>query len=348
MSLDLMHAAVLHGPGDLRYEEVPVPQIGPGEALVRVRACGVCGSDLPRVLDAGGAYFYPLIPGHEFAGELVALGDPDAPVALGTQVAVIPIIPCGTCEACRQGLAFHCPTYGYLGSRSPGGFAEYVAVPVANLVPLPPGLDVVHGAFAEPLAVGAHVLRRAGLAAGDTVAVWGFGAIGNLIAQLALQLGAASVIGVDVDARKLDLARATGLTSLVNGQEQDPVQEIRAQTEGRGVDVAVEASGSVVALQQALQATRRLGHLGLVGRAERDVTVPWPLFVQILRQELTLVGVWGFDGRDSWERVLGLLGEGRVRVQRLITHTLPLAEAGAIIPAIRAQSEFFGKVILIP
>jgi L-iditol 2-dehydrogenase len=343
-----MNAAVLHGPGDLRYEQVPLPEIGPGEALVRVRASGVCGSDVPRVLDPGGAYFYPLIPGHEFAGEVAALGEGVTGVAVGDTVAVIPIVPCGACEACARGLAFHCTRYGYLGSRSPGGFAEYVAAPAGNLVPLPAGVEPLHGALAEPLAVGAHVLRRAGLAAGDTVAVWGLGAIGNLIAQLAPQFGAARAIGVDVDERKIALALACGIAPLVNGLQPDAVEQILSVTEGRGVDVAVEASGAVSALQQVLPATRRLGHVGLVGRAERDVTVPWPVYVQILRRELTLAGVWGFDQRDSWERVLGLLGAGRLTVAPLITHTVPLAEAGRIVRALRDQSEFFGKVMLIP
>ncbi len=164
-----MRAAVLHAPGDLRVESVPVPPLSPADALVRVAACGICGSDLPRIRTTG-TYHFPTIPGHEMSGTVMALGSAaaeDAPgLVVGAAVAVIPLIPCRSCRFCEVGAFAQCERYDYLGSRCDGGFAEYLRAPAANLVPLPAGLAVVDGAMLEPVAVALHVVRNLSVAWG--------------------------------------------------------------------------------------------------------------------------------------------------------------------------------------
>ena len=201
-----MKAAVLHEPGDLRYEEKKTPRIGENDVLVKVRACGICGSDVPRVMEKDKAYFYPSIPGHEFSGEIACMGKKVKSVRKGDGVAVVPIIPCLKCEECGKRRYFHCRKYDYLGSRSDGGFAEYVKVPAANVVKLSKKMSYERAALIEPLTVAFHVLKRVGFKKGERLAVFGLGAIGNLVGQLAIYLGAEDVFGIDIDKQKLKIA----------------------------------------------------------------------------------------------------------------------------------------------
>ncbi|MBN8526543.1 MAG: alcohol dehydrogenase catalytic domain-containing protein, partial [Planctomycetes bacterium] len=167
-----MKAAVLHAIGDLRVEQIATPIPGPGEVLVRIASCGVCGSDVPRVFSKG-TYHFPTVCGHEFAGTVASACD----LAAGTPVTVFPLLWCGKCPECERGAYARCEDYGYLGSRSDGGFAEYVVAPRRNLLPLPAGVSLEEGAMTEPAAVALHAVRRSGLQAGESVAVFGAGPI---------------------------------------------------------------------------------------------------------------------------------------------------------------------------
>ena len=221
-----MQAAVLHAPADLRIEEVPVPEIGPYDVLVRVRAAGICGSDLERIMVTG-TYHFPTIPGHEFCGEVDTAGSAVKAYKAGDRVLVVPIIPCGTCEYCAQGYYGQCEHYDYLGSRTDGGFAEYVRVPEGNLIPLPESVSFLEGAAVEPAAVTLHGIIKADIRAGDSVAVLGCGAIGLFAIQFAKILGATRVIAVDVIPGKLESAKKAGADFCINALECDPVEEIR-------------------------------------------------------------------------------------------------------------------------
>ena len=343
-----MKAAILYGPGDLRYEETATPKIGENDVLVKVKACGVCGSDIPRVMEKGVAYFYPLIPGHEFSGYAAELGNKVSGIKKGERFAVIPIIPCGKCQYCSKGRYFHCKKYDYLGSRSNGGFAEYVKVPVDNLVKLPKEIDFENAALVEPLAVAFHVLKRVGLKKGESLAVFGLGTVGNLIGQLAVHLGAKSVIGVDIDEQKLRIAQRAGLKLLINGQKNNAVEEILRKRKGVGMDATIEAAGSMVALDQVIRVTGNLGRVGLVGRAEKDTVIPWSTFALILRKELSLLGVWGFEPIESWKKCLRIMAEGVIKTEPLVTHRIGLAETGSIIKKMYQRKGFFNKVLVMP
>jgi len=179
-----MKAWNLYAPADLRYEEVPVPKIGPGEVLVKVQAVGVCGSDISRLMETG-TYHFPTICGHEFAGEVVEVAPGVSNCKVGDRVTVIPLLPCGTCDFCRLGQYQLCDHYNYLGSRTDGAYAEYVKVWASNVLHLPPGVPFEAAAMTDPAAVALHAVRRLPLQPGQSVAVLGLGPIGLLAVQWA-------------------------------------------------------------------------------------------------------------------------------------------------------------------
>jgi len=192
-----MKAVVVYGPGDIRYQDLPTPPLGPREVRVEVKASGICSSDVPRAL-GGKGYFYPIVLGHEIAGRIAEVGGEVKGVRIGDRVAVAPLLPCWRCEWCARGQYSLCDDYSYLGSRTNGGYAEYVSVPPENLVSLPPGVDYEAGACLEPAAVVLHALAKAGIMPGDDVAVVGLGSLGLLAVQLARILGAGRVLAVDL------------------------------------------------------------------------------------------------------------------------------------------------------
>ncbi|MBN1400395.1 MAG: alcohol dehydrogenase catalytic domain-containing protein, partial [Anaerolineae bacterium] len=257
MGRETMRALVLHGIGDLRYEDVPLPVPRAGEALVRVAAVGVCGSDVPRIYEHG-AYQYPRIPGHEMSGVVVAVEGKGA-LPVGARVTVKPLIPCRRCRYCEIGAFGQCISYDYLGSRSDGAWAEYVRAPQENLIPIPEGVSLIEAALTEPAAVALHAVRQAGIEPGDAVAVLGAGPIGMLVAQWAHIWGAGHVLLVDIDARKLALARELDLGETHNAHEGDPVAWALARTDGEGPTVVVEAAGAQATVEQALRMARPLG-----------------------------------------------------------------------------------------
>jgi L-iditol 2-dehydrogenase len=349
-----MRAAVLHAPGDLRIERVPVPAIGAADALVRVSACGICGSDVPRVLTTG-TYHFPTIPGHEMAGVVEELGPragTAAPgVRVGMPVAVIPLVPCGRCRFCEIGAFAQCESYDYLGSRTDGGFAEYLRAPAANLVPLPEVLPVEQGALLEPAAVALHAVRNLDISWGANVAVFGLGAIGNFIAQWARVFGA-RVLALDISARKLEIARAVGLMETLDARSPDAAGAIRERTGGAGLDAAFDASGSPAAIALAVASLAPFGRLGLVGRPLDGVTLDAPAFERILRGEITLRGTWGFAftrfPHHPWEEAADAVATGLVRTGPLVTHRVPLEELPDAIGRMSRADPSLHKILVVP
>jgi len=347
-----MKAAVLHSPGDIRLEEVPIPEINPNEALVRVKAAGICGSDVPRVMTTG-TYHFPTIPGHEFAGVIVKTGKKVKGISVGERVTVIPCIPCRKCKYCEGGNFFHCQKYNYLGSRTNGGFAEYAKAPADNLILLPEGVDFEEGACTEPVSVSLHIMNRAGgVEPGNWVAVFGGGPIGNFCAQWAKALGAEKVFIVDIVREKLEVAKRVGIGYQINAKEQSPVKTILDTTEGDGVDISIEAAGAEVTLQQCLQVTRREGKVVVVGRPGQDICLPQKLISQFLRKELSILGGWGFEfvnfPHNAWRTSLYFLEQKKIQVKPLITHRLALKEAHRIFEMMHKGEEYFHKILFIP
>jgi L-iditol 2-dehydrogenase len=342
-----MLAAVLHGIGDLRVEQVATPEPGEGEALVRVRACGVCASDVARVFGSA-AYRVPLILGHEFAGEVARLGPGAHGLEPGMRCAVYPLIACGRCDSCRAGRPNLCDAYDYLGSRRDGAFAECVAAPAENCIPLPENVSFAAAALTEPCAVALHAVRRARVRLGGWVAVFGAGPIGIVIGRLC-RLAGARVMMLDIDERKLAAAREFGLEPAIVGGSEATVQQARDLTGGAGVAVAFEAAGAPSAFRDAIAVAAKRGTVALVGNIDGEVAVSQDDYSSLLRRELRIIGNWnstpGGLGQDDWRVVLELMASGALPAERLISHRLPLARAPEALALMRSP-ELRHRVLL--
>lgn len=343
-----MKACVLHKPGVICLETISKPEPGQREVLIRVGACGVCGSDIPRIFEKG-AHIMPLIPGHEFAGTVEAVGNETDNALLGKRVAVFPLIPCGECDACEIGAYAQCRSYNYLGSRCDGAFAEYVVAPAANCILLPDGVSMESGAMAEPAAVAAHAVRRSSIKAGDAVAVFGAGPIGLLVAQWARIHGALSVWLVDIDDRKFETAEMLGFTDFCNPRMSDTVEVIRSAT-GRGVDVAIEATGASAALEQLVQCVCPFGSVSLLGNPAGTMSLSQNAYWHVLRNELHLNGCWNSVfaelPRNEWELALNCMASGLLQTTPLISHRCSLETLPQHLQSMHENAFPFSKVML--
>ncbi|RBM16171.1 galactitol-1-phosphate 5-dehydrogenase [Streptomyces sp. PT12] len=344
-----MRAAVLHAPGDIRVEQVPVPTPGPDEALVRVAACGVCGSDLNRMLRPGGAYHLPLICGHEFAGHVIALGSELAAagtVSEGDLVAVPPLIPCRRCASCARGHFSLCEDYDYFGSRRAGAYAEYATVPAGNLMVLPADLDPRAAAMLDPAAIALHAIWRTKLRTGHRVAVVGAGPIGLFAIQWARLAGAAEVLSIDVSERKAAMAVEAGATHTATSPER------ARELAGDGYDVIVESAGVPATADQAVALAARHGHAVFIGIPHDPVVLPKPSFSNFLRREVSLHGAWNsfsapFPG-DEWRVAARAMCDGRLHWKFMITHELGLDALPGLMHQLGERSVFSSKVLFLP
>lgn len=317
-----MKAAVLYGLRDIRCETVSVPDIGREDVLVKVKYAGICGSDIPRAM-VSGAPRYPLILGHEFCGEIAAVGEAVGGYRPGDRVAVAPLIPCGSCEHCREGHYGLCEHYNIIGTGSDGAFAEYTKVPFRHLLRLPDQLDYATAAGIEPATIGYHGVARGGIQAGDTVAVLGCGPIGQLTLQWAKLFGAATVIAVDSFPEKLELAKSLGADILINSRECDPVQRIRELT-GGGAQVVLETAGSKITQEQAVLVARKQGRVVFLGISHSDLPLQEKTIEAILRGEISLQGSWNsysapYPGK-AWTATLEFMSQGKLQFAPMISH----------------------------
>lgn len=342
-----MRALVLESPGSLVFHaDRPEPAEEPGADCVRVRvaACGVCGSDLPRAFDPGGAYHYPLVLGHEFSGVV----EEDGPgVRAGARVAVFPLIPRPGQPAYDTGDFAQTTNYDYFGSRRDGGLQEVLRVPVRNLFPLPDHVSLLHAACTEPAAVALHGVRKLRVRAGDTAVVVGGGPIGAMTAQFLRISGCRRVLVVDVDPRKLELARDLGFES-VDGRAGPAEDQVRALTGGRGAERVVEACGLPQTFVQALRCAATFGEVVFLGNIHGEFRLGEKDFSSILRRELTIHGTWNSKvvprGTDDWTTVLQYM-DRELRIAPLVTDTPSLEEGAAVFDSIRNRRAYHNKVI---
>ena len=286
-----MKACILHAINDLRFEEVEKPSPRKGEVLVKIHASGICGSDIGRVFTKG-TYHFPTILGHEFAGEVVETGKGVDKALLGRKAAVFPLLPCKKCDMCEVGEYASCRNYNYFGSRCNGGFAEYIVVPVWNLVFADARIAFEEAAMAEPAAVSLHALSRAGINFGDTVAVFGAGPIGLMLAEFAKAWGASKVVLLDIDQKKLDFAYKLGNQYIINNSKDEYVDETMAITEGFGVDIAIEGAGVSSACAGCLKIVKPQGSVVLMGNPSGEMKLAQKDYWEILRKQLNLYGTW--------------------------------------------------------
>jgi L-idonate 5-dehydrogenase len=324
-----MKAAVIHAPHDLRIDEIDKPSVGPGEVMVRIRAGGICGSDLHYYQHGGFGTVRiqaPMILGHEIAGEVVETGTGVTAVAVGDRVAVNPSRPCGHCRFCLEGMPNHCLDMRFYGSamRVPhvqGGFREFLVCPEAQAVPVPPDVPLELAAFAEPLSVCLHAARQAGSLHGRRVLVTGVGPIGALCVLVARHGGAREIVVTDLADASLAMARRIGADLALN-TASDPHALDRFGTDKGHFDVAFEASGAGPALAGALQVVRPAGTIVQVGIGGSDAKVPLNVLVA---KEINLRGTFRFHEEFAW--AVDLLAARALDVMPLLTEILPLDEA---------------------
>ncbi len=305
--------------------EVAVTPPGPSEILVRIRACGICGSDLHSFhSDAPRRHLPGIGPGHELAGEVVALGPGVDGPEPGTRVALLAARVCGSCAQCRSGNEQRCPQLRIAGGNYPGGMGEYFTAQAGFLYPLPDGMPWEVAALSEPCGISLHGLKRAGLTRGQRVLVLGAGTIGLFAVLMAHDAGAARVGVTARYPQQAETARRLGATDIF-----DP-NDVRAGTPAADVgwDIVVETvGGASQTLQQALEVVGRGGTIALLGVH----TVPQSIgTLGMLMRELTIVGSFGYDHagpRSDYEEALALLAKYQERVQTLVTHTFPLERA---------------------
>ncbi|HEX3985000.1 MAG TPA: zinc-binding alcohol dehydrogenase family protein [Acidobacteriaceae bacterium] len=331
-----MKAVVMHAPADVRVETVPDPTPQPGEALLRVRRVGLCGTDLSSWRGRNPLVSYPRIPGHEIAATIVDPGN--GPLPAGADVTLSPYANCGHCSACRNGRPNACRDNRTLGVQRDGGLAEFLAVPVEKL--LTGNLQLEELCLVEPLTVGAHAVARAHIASHDIVAIFGCGGVG-LGAVAASAFRGATTIAIDIDDAKLEIAREAGATHSVNSARQDPGEALAAWTNSRGPDVVIEAVGSPHTFRAAVELVSFTGRVVYIGYAKEPVTYETRLFVQ---KELTILGTRNALPAD-FEQVIRMLQQHRFPVARAIT-IVPLEQTPDILRAWNDDPARFTRIMI--
>jgi 2-desacetyl-2-hydroxyethyl bacteriochlorophyllide A dehydrogenase len=325
-------AVVISSPGVVGIESVDDPAPGPGEVVVKVAACGLCGTDL-HILEGEFAPTLPVVPGHEFAGEIVALGAGVSGLALGDQVAVDPSLYCHQCHYCRLGRDNLCERYAAIGVTTAGAAAEYTVAPAANCVRLPDHISTADAALIEPLscAVRGYDVLRSRLAA--TVLIYGSGTMGLMMLELAKRTGAASVDMVDINSERLATARLLGCSRAATSADE--------LDQPRGWDVVIDATGNEHAIQDALGRVGRGGtylQFGVAAYAARAVIEPYKIY----NQEITITGSMAV--LHSYERAAALFATGVLDPQVFISDRYPLVDYPAALKRFQAGQ---GRKILV-
>ncbi len=355
---DTMQAVICHGPENYELQTVEVPEPGPGEALVKVDAVGICASDLKCY--HGAAKFWgdenrpawaetEVIPGHEFVGTVVQLDDEAAErwgIAVGDRVTSEQIVPCWKCRYCLRGQYWMCAPHDLYGfkRRTPGAMAQYMIYSADALVhQVPKQLDPAHAAFVEPLSCAMHAVERAKLTFDDVVVVAGCGPIGLGMIAGAKSKNPKMVIGLDSVPHKLELAKECGADLVLNIAEDDVQAKVRELTDGYGADVYLEGTGHPAAVPQGLNLLRKLGTYVEYGVFGSDVTVDWSIISD--DKELDVLGA--HLGPHCWPAAIQLLESGALPMDKIVTHQLPLAEFQQGLDLVSSGTESI-KVTLIP
>jgi L-iditol 2-dehydrogenase len=315
-----MKAWRLYGNNDLRLENVPIPEMKADEVLLKVTAAGICSSDIGRVYGSG-AYHYPITIGHEFAGVITAAAAPENNHLIGKRAGVFPLLPCFKCESCLKKSYETCKNYSYIGSRRDGAFAEYVNVPVWNLLLLPDSVGFDNAAMLEPSAVSLHAARLASVTPEKTVSVVGNGTIGQLTARFLEILGAENV-------------------SVIARSDSDKVS-----------DITFEAVGTADSLSRVISMTKPGGELVLLGNPPADFSLLQKDYWQILRKQLTVKGSWNSsfikEKNDDWNTTLRLIAENEINPAEFISHKFPFEKLLEAFSMMNEKREKFCKVMII-
>lgn len=345
--MEMMKALVVEGIKELAYRDIAKPEITDKQVLIKVRACGICGSDVPRAC-AGGVHQYPIVIGHEFSGDIVAIGARVKNCKVGDRVTAAPLIPCGKCENCAKGKPAMCSDYSFIGSRENGAMAEYVAVPAQNVVKIASEVTYEQAACIEPITVAIHGVERAQIQSGKTAIVYGCGTIGILVLQCLKAKGIEKVYVIDIDNYKLTLAKKLGAYEAINPAQTNVAEYFAALGK---VDYVFETAGVNVIQGTVTELVKKLGTVVYIGTAHKDVQMTAKNFEMILRGELLVTGSWmsysaPFPGAE-WTAAAEYLAAGKIKVDEIITHRFTLKDGYRAFAALVGKEENSLKVMYI-
>jgi (R,R)-butanediol dehydrogenase / meso-butanediol dehydrogenase / diacetyl reductase len=323
-----MKAAVWHKRGDIRIEELPDPKPGIGQVKVRVKACGICGSDLhefergPLLIPLGSdGQGQSVVLGHEFSAEIVELGHAARRFEIGDRITMNPLIFCGECDYCKQKMHHLCFTVRSKGFSENGGFAEFALLDENSLHKLPQSISDDMGALVEPLAVAIHAVKRSRIRIGDSTAVIGAGPIGLLVMQVCIAAGAKRVFVVETMEARREIARQLGANDVFDPSALSPAKGIKGATAGLGASIAFDCAGSQSSFDTSVKVTRSRGLICVVGVAQKPITAP---FSRLLAQEKEISFSNAYE--DEFSMAIALLADRRVDVESLISARIPLQD----------------------
>ena len=346
-----MKALVLHGNEDLRYEEIATPELPEGYVKVRVRAAGICGSDVPRVLH-NGAHYYPIVLGHEFSGVVEEIGAGVTKVKVGDTVSGAPLVPCMRCDDCQRGNYSLCKQYDFIGSHSFGSFCDYVVMPETNAIPYDPAIPFEQAAMFEPATVALHGLFCNDYRGGEDVAILGGGTIGLFTMQWARIFGARRTVVFDLSDERLALAKRLGADEVINTGDPDFMAKAKALTGGVGYGMVFETAGNPVTIQMGFELAANKARYCCIGTPHTDMTFTPKLWEYMNRKEFKLTGSWmsysaPFPGKE-WELTAHYFATGQLRFDpALIYKTFPMAEGKDAFLLYKTPGAVKGKLMLV-
>src|ERR1700677_3838359 len=343
-----MKALLLSEYNQLDIADLPAPVPGAGEVLVRVAACGICGSDVHGYDGSSGRRIPPIVMGHEAAGTVAAIGAGVTGFAVGDRVTFDSTVYCGECAFCKSGDVNLCDNRQVIGVscgdyRRHGAFAEYVAVPQRILYPLPANLSFAEAAMLEATSVALHAVRVSQVKGGETALVIGAGMIGLLTLQAAKAAGASQVLIADIDRSRLERAEKLGADAMLLLSGTELVQEILRRTGGRGVDLVLEAVGRDETISASIAGVRKGGTVTLIGNISPQVKIPLQVVVS---RQIRLQGSCASSG--EYPEAMELLASGQIKVQSLITAIAPLSDGPAWFARLHSGEPNLMKVVLDP
>lgn len=326
----------------------PIPDPGSHDVLIRVKACGICGSDIHGMDGSSGRRIPPIVMGHEAAGVIEKCGEDVEEWKVGDQVTFDSTIYCGECDYCRSGSVNLCESREVLGVSTPdfrrhGAFAEFVLVPARICHEVPPNVPFEEAAFAEPVSVALHAVHRARIQEGDTAVVVGAGLIGLLVIQGLRRAGCGDIIAVDLDSRRLELAQKLGATHGIPADSDDIVKQVQDLTEGEGADVVMEVVGINPTVKLAVNCACKGGRVCLVGNLAPEVEFP---LQAVVTRELDVLGSCAING--EYPDALAAISAGEIDVKSLISEIAPLEDGASWFARLHEGKEPLLKVILQP
>lgn len=346
-----MKAAVLYGNEDLRYDDYPTPEVTPGTVKVKVRATGICGSDVPRVLHHG-AHFYPVVLGHEFSGDVIEVGEGVTKLKVGDTVSGAPLLPCMKCDDCQNGNFSLCKHYSFIGSRQQGSNADYVVLPEQNAVPFDPSISYEQGAMFEPSTVALHGLFQNDYQGGQYVAVLGGGTIGMFTMQWAKIFGSKKVVVFDISEERLELAKRLGADEVINTTKDNYMEAAMDITKKKGYGYVFETAGQPATMHMAFELAANKAHVCFIGTPHVDLSFTPAQWENMNRKEFKLTGSWmsyssPFPGKE-WDLTAHYFATGQLKFDPgFIYRKMPMSQAQEAFQLYKTPGLVQGKILLM-